>query len=91
MAGADLQSEYQQYLARFDAAIEGSVEVGAFAKYKGKLVKKMDLDEFTSVHEEYHSLAAHYFESLDRGDTINDVVVKTVRDNAAVLILTAPV
>ena len=38
---ADLHDEYQQYLARFDAAIEGTVEVGAFAKYKGKLVKKM--------------------------------------------------
>lgn len=91
MAGADLQSEYQQYIARFDAAIEGTVEVGAFAKYKGKLVKKMAFEEFSTVYDEYHQLATHYFESLDRGDTINDVVVKTVRDNAAVLILTAPV
>ena len=88
---ADLQDEYQQYLARFAGAVEKDVDVGAFAKFKGKLVKKMAFDEFSQVHDEYHKLAAHYFESLDRGDTINDIVVKTVRDHAATLILTAPV
>ena len=87
----DIRAEYEQYLARFTSAIEGDVEVGAFAKYKGKLVKKMDFDEFSTTYTEYHQLASHYFESLDRGDTINDVVVKAVREGAANLILTAPV
>ena len=41
----DLADEYQQYLTRFDAAL-GAVDVGAFAKHKGKLIKKLDLDEF---------------------------------------------
>jgi len=87
----DLPEEYQRYLARFDAAIEGSVDVGGVAKYKGKLVKKMGFDEFVTTHEEYHALAAHYIQSLDRGDTINDIIVKSIRDAAATLIITPPV
>jgi hypothetical protein len=87
----DPSEEYQQYLARFTAAVGEDVAVGSFVKFKGKLVKKMAFDEFAEVFDEYHKLATHYFESLDRGDTLNDIVVKTVRDHAATLILTAPV
>jgi len=87
----ELRQEYQRYLDRFLKELGEDVEVGGFAKYKGKLVKKMDFDEFSQVHGEYHQLAAHYFESLDRGDTINDIVVKSIREDAARLVLTSPV
>lgn len=86
----DLAEEYARYLDRFGAEL-GEVELGAFAKYKGKLVKKLEFEEFSRVYEEYHSLAAHYLESLDRGDTINDVIVKSIRENAAALLITSPV
>ena len=91
MAAEDLREEYARYLERFAAACGGEVEVGAFAKFKGKLIKKVAFEEFGELHAEYHELAAHYLESLDRGDTINDVVVKQVRELAAKLVLTAPV
>jgi hypothetical protein len=91
MAAADLREEYQRYLARFTAELGDEVEPGAFVKYRGRLIKKMDFEEFARIHEEYHQLAAHYFESLDRGDTINDIVVKSIREDAAHLVLTAPV
>jgi hypothetical protein len=91
MSAPDLRQEYQDYLARFASAIEEEIEVGGFAKYKGKLIKKLGYDEFAAVYDEYHQMAAHYFESLDRGDTINDLVVRAIRDKAANLVLTAPV
>jgi len=91
MAAEDLREEYAQYLQRFVTAIGEDVEVGAFAKFKGKLIKKLAAEEFGELHTEYHQLAAHYLESLDRGDTINDIVVKEVRELAAKLVLTAPV
>jgi len=69
----------------------GEVEVGKFAKHKGRLIKKLAVDEFATKYKEYHDLASHYFESVDRGDTINDVVVKLVRDHAAELVLPSPV
>jgi hypothetical protein len=83
--------EYAEYLARFDKAVEIDVPVGGFAKYKGKLIKKLDAAEFSEKNREYLELASHYFQSLDRGDTINDVVVRLVRDRAAELVLTSPV
>lgn len=88
---ADPALEYASYLERFAAAIPDDIEVGGFAKYKGKLVKKLGAEDFAKVSADYHSMAAHYFESLDRGDTINDLVVKSIRENAATLILTSPV
>ena len=86
----DIAAEYREYLSRFDASL-GEVEVGKFAKHKGRLIKKMAVDEFAAKYKEYHDLAKHYFESVDRGDTINDVVVKLVRDHAAELVLPSPV
>jgi len=86
----DLTAEYDQYVARFDAQV-GEVEVGAFAKFRGRLIRKMDADEFGDRWGEYHELAGHYFQSVDRGDTINDMVVRLLRDHAASLVLTSPV
>ena len=91
MAGA--ADEYREYLARFDQTVEGgdAVAVGAFAKFKGKLIKKLSPEEFATKNKEYLDLASHYFQALDRGDTINDVIVKLVRERAAELVLTSPV
>jgi hypothetical protein len=87
---AEVES-YAGYLTRFGTELGEDVEVGGFAKYKGKLIKKMDADEFAKVFAEYEQMAAHYFESLDRGDTINDIIVRAIRENAANLVLTSPV
>jgi hypothetical protein len=82
--------EYAEYLARFDKAAENQVAVGGFAKFKGRLIKKLSAEEFAEKNREYLELATHYFQSLDRGDTINDVIVKLVRERAAELVLTSP-
>jgi len=82
----DVAAEYERYLARFEAEL-GAVELGAFAKYKGRLIKKMDLEEFRGTWGTYHELASHFLESRDRGDTINDTIVKLLRQHAAELLL----
>jgi hypothetical protein len=84
-------AEYREYVARFDKAVGETVAVGGFAKYKGKLIKKLTEGEFAEKNKEYLSMASHYFTALDRGDTINDVIVKLVRERAAELVLTSPV
>jgi hypothetical protein len=82
--------EYAEYIARFDKEAGDTVAVGAFAKFKGRLIKKMTAEEFADKNREYLELASHYLTSLDRGDTINDVVVRLVRERAAELVLTSP-
>jgi hypothetical protein len=84
------QASYREYVARWEAEI-GPSEVGTFAKFSGRLIKKMSEDEFEPVHREYESLSERYFQSVERGDTVNDVVVRLLRDRAATLVLAPPV
>jgi hypothetical protein len=85
----DLPQRYHEYLDRFMTEI-GDVKVGAFAKYNSKLIKKLSFEEFTPAYIEYQELVARYTDSLDRGDTINDVVLKILREKAAGLVMKPP-
>lgn len=85
----DLPARYQEYLGRFAAEV-GDVQVGAFAKYAGRLIKKLAFEEFTPAYLEYTELADRYRDSLERGDTVNDVVLRLLRDKAAALVLKPP-
>ena len=85
----DLPARYHEYLERFASKV-GTHDVGAFAKFNSKLIKKLSFEEFTPAYLEYTDLSDKYYESLDRGDTINDVVLRVLRDKAATLILDAP-
>jgi len=86
----ELVQEYREYLARFDA-VDPALDFGAFHKHNGRLVKKLRYDEFVGVYTEYSQIARAYIESMDRGDTINDVIVRLVRDKANELLKTPPV
>ena len=85
----DLPARYQEYLARLKGVV-GDVAVGAFAKHAGKLIKKLSFEEFTRAYLEFTEMAERYRESIERGDTINDVVLKVLRESAATLILPPP-
>jgi len=85
----DLPARYHEYLERFAKQI-GDVKAGAFAKYDGKLIKKLSFEDFTPLFIEYIEMIDHYRESLDRGDTINDLVIKLLREHAANLVLKPP-
>ena len=85
----DLADRYHAYLERWNREA-GDVPVGTFAKFSGKLIKKLSFEEFTPILIEFAEMATRYQESIDRGDTINDVVLKVLRDQAAQLMLPPP-
>jgi hypothetical protein len=87
---ADLVAAYNEYLERFEA-LAGATEFGSFYKHKGRLIKKLRFHEFEPIYREYSQVAKVYLRSVDRGDTINDLVVKLIRDRAAELVKTSPV
>ncbi len=82
----DLPGRYHEYLDRFITEV-GDTKVGAFAKYNGKLIKKLSFEEFTPAYLEYTEIAQRYTESVERGDTINDVVLRLLRECSANLVL----
>ena len=88
MAGARAH-EYDEYIARFTASC-GEVSIGGFTKYNGKLIKKMTYEEFEPLYEQYAKARQVYEQSLDRGDTINDLVVKRMRKLASELVIDDP-
>jgi len=85
----DLPERYREYLERFTAEI-GEMKVGGFAKFNGRLVKKLAFEDFTPAYLEYIEIWERYQESLQRGDTINDLVIKLLREQAANLVLKPP-
>ncbi|MGN6108277.1 MAG: hypothetical protein ACTHU0_24435 [Kofleriaceae bacterium] len=85
----DLPARYHEYLERFATEL-GDVKVGAFAKFGGRLIKKLSFEEFTPAFLDYHEISDRYYDSLDRGDTINDLVLRLLRERAANLVLQPP-
>lgn len=85
----DLPARYHEYLRRCEQQL-GDVKVGAFAKFGGKLIKKLTFEEFTPAFLEYAEMEERYREGIERGDTINDVVLKLLRERAAGLVLDPP-
>jgi hypothetical protein len=85
----DLADRYHEYLERWKRNA-GDVPIGSFTKFQNKLIKKLSFEEFAPILLEYLEMVTRYEESLERGDTINDVVLKVLRDQAAQLMLTPP-
>jgi len=83
---SDAVDEYRRYLARFEAKV-GTSEFGAYAKHNGRLIKKLTYDEFESRLVEYQEVDRAYKEILANGDTINDVLVKVLRERADELLI----
>ncbi|ACY17162.1 hypothetical protein [Haliangium ochraceum] len=87
--GEDTARAYEAYLQRFDAAF-GECAFGEFVKHNGQLIQKMDYEAFAPVYLEYCEVVQQYESSISRGDTINDIVVRLLRDRASRLVLAAP-
>jgi hypothetical protein len=85
----DLNAQYKHYLDRFARQL-GEVQLGGFAKFAGQLIKKLTFEEFTPAFVEYRELSEHFTQSLERGDTINNVVLRLVREKAAHLVMQPP-
>jgi hypothetical protein len=86
----DSFADYDAYLVRFRAAL-GAADVGGFVKHQGHLIQKLDPAGFDLRYREYIEMSGHYIDGIDRGDTVNDLVVKLIRDHAAQLIVPSPV
>ena len=85
----DLADRYHEYLERWTREA-GEVPVGTFVKFAGKLIRKLSFEEFTPVLLEYLEMTERYNDSIERGDTINDVALKVIRAQAAQLMLQPP-
>jgi hypothetical protein len=80
---------YSQYLERFEHRF-GPCEFGTYMKYKGHLIKKLTREEFDPKWAELATVEKAYAEVVERGDTINDVLVKVLRERRDELLVEPP-
>ena len=85
-AAADMVEEYRAYLQRFEERL-GPCEFGEYAKNQSRLIRKLRYDEFEAKMKEFREVDRAYGEILERGDTINDVLVKVLRERSDELVL----
>jgi hypothetical protein len=85
----DLPARYAEYLDRLTEEA-GNLEVGEFAKYAGRLIHKLSFEEFSQAYIGYTELLARYRESLERGDTVDDLVLKLLREQSTNLAMPPP-
>jgi hypothetical protein len=90
MAETDHLEDFRSYLTRFEGAA-GEREFGDFVKFHGRLVKKLTYDEFCPRWEEFTKMKKLYDETFQRGDTINDAMVRVLKERAAELMLDPPI
>jgi hypothetical protein len=82
----DLAAEYREYLVRFEKQV-GKVPIGAPGKWKGRLVTKLAYGEFEHKLLELRKFEHAYRETLERGDTVSDAVIKLLKDRSAELLI----
>lgn len=90
MADFAAHEAYEEYLERYEHAL-GARDVGQYTKWQGRLVKKLTLAEFTTRNDQYRALCDDLKQIILVGGTINDILVKQVRECAADLIVRSPI
>jgi hypothetical protein len=85
-AAADMVEDYRAYLQRFEEKL-GPCDFGEYAKHGSRLIRKLRYDEFEVKLREFQEVNKAYAEILERGDTINDVLVKVLRERSDELVL----
>ena len=83
---SDFVIDYKAYLDRLTAEV-GEVDFGKYVKTSRGMVRKLRYEEFVGKYEKFLGLEKRYLESIKRGDTINDAVLKILRESAAELLL----
>lgn len=82
----ELVKAFREYVARFDQEI-GPKEFGQFGTWERQLVKKLKYDEFVEKYQQYRQMDETYRGILERGDTINDMMLRALREIAAELLI----
>ena len=81
-----LIEEFKQYIERYQKEV-GNREFGEYGSWNGFVVKKMNFDEFVAKYEEFRNLERLYADILERADTVNDAIFRTLREQGANLLI----
>lgn len=82
----DYEREFGDYLDRFQRLV-GEMDTGQYGRFKGRLVRKLDDQEFRARLDEYVDLGERFVRTLNAGDTIDDLLAVELKGLEADLVL----
>lgn len=82
----ELVVAFRQYVERFETEI-GEKEFGQFGTWERQLIKKLKYDEFVEKYLQYKQMDEVYRGVIERGDTINDMMLHALKEIAAELVI----
>jgi hypothetical protein len=80
-----MSTKYTEYETRF-AVMVGAVAVGGYGKYGGQLVRRLSEEEYDRKRAEHDAIERQYRVTVERGDTLNNAVIKVLRELRAELL-----
>ena len=83
---SDSATEFRDYVERFDRLV-GDINTGQYGQFKGRLVRKLNADEFEQKSTEYDELGQRFNRILEEGDTIDEGLTITLRSVEVELVL----
>jgi len=86
MTNEELIKAFREYVGRFDNEI-GPKDFGQFGTWQRQLVRKLKYDEFVEKYKQYRQMEEVYQGVLERGDTINDMMLLALREVATELLI----
>ena len=72
------------------AAVFGDAAPGSYAKFAGRLVRRLSEAEFAAHHAAHLAARAAFEARLVRGDTLDDASMQELAERAAALLLPVP-
>ncbi len=74
----DYDREFARYRERFDRMV-GDIETGQYGRFRGRLVRKLEVTQFSAKVDEYMALGQRFTQMVSSGDTIDDALAVELR------------
>ena len=71
-------TDFDLYLERFLEHV-GPIEIGQYGQYKGRLILKMNRNQFEEKYRYYLNLGRKYVHMLNQSDTIDDTLTLDIK------------
>jgi hypothetical protein len=79
-------NEFSEYNERFNRLV-GEIQTGQYGRYRGRVVRRMNAEEFNLKTASYGELGQRFNRILDTGDTIDEGLTVDLRSIETELIL----
>lgn len=75
---SEVETAFAEYEQRFNRLV-GDIEPGQYGQFRGRLVRRLGVEQFKAKNAEYQSLGADLMNAISSGDTIDETITIELR------------